>query len=538
MEIATDLTKSDIAQQILRLQGAPYSLADYLMFQDIFNTQYDRCVMRAGRQVSKTITMASSMVIESIITPYNSLIYVNASGAQTAAFSTSKLDPFLIHSPVVYSNLMRSKHCINNIFNKRFANFSEIRLSYFSESADRVRGFSGNKLYLDEIQDILFDAILDAEECLSASKNPTFVYAGTSKTLITSLEYFWDLSTQKRWVIKCEGCNKYNIPDKKNITKEGFVCKSCGKKLNTYLGKWYPTCTGDANDKTCDGYAIPQIIMPMHCNNPDKWRRLWDKFTSYPTSRFDNEVMGEPTGEGSQLITEELLQEMCIPTLKMLDHAAPENTKGAEYIVAGIDWGGSGMDGVSRTAISIYSVYPNSGEMIKIFCRVYSAGEPSQHVVDIARLCRVFNVSAIYGDHGNGNFAMSQLHTMLPDKQVVPVMYTEQSAPFRWDASGARFIVNRTILIDSFLLDIKTKKIRCFRYEDFKPFGQDLLNVKEVFLNEDRGISRRAWRHHPKKSDDVLHSMVFGWFGARVLMGAINFTMTHEVNTEDTLVFT
>jgi hypothetical protein len=88
------------------------------------------------------------------------------------------------------------------------------------------------------------------------------------------------------------------------------------------------------------------------------------------------------------------------------------------------------------------------------------------------------------------------------------------------------------------LLDIKTKKIRCFRYEDFKPFGQDLLNVKEVFLNEDRGISRRAWRHHPKKSDDVLHSMVFGWFGARVLMGAINFTMTHEVNTEDTLVFT
>jgi hypothetical protein len=528
-QIYSELTKSDIAERLLRLHGSPYSLNDYLMFRGIFNTPYEKCVMRAGRQVSKTITMAADMVLEAVLTPYNSLIYVNASGSQTTAFSTSKLDPFLIHSPIVYTNLMKSKHCINNVFNKRFANFSEIKLSYFSESADRIRGSSGTRLYVDEVQDILHDAIIDSEECLSAAKNPTVVYAGTSKTMITSLEYYWELSTQKRWVIKCTHCGKYNIPTKENIDRIGLVCKNCKSLLDTYSGFWHPTCTGTPEDKSCDGYSIPQIIMPMHCTNREKWLRLFEKYENYPTARFDNEVMGEPTGEGTQLITESMIIGMCIPTLKMLDYPAQENVRGAAYIVAGIDWGGSGIDGVSRTTISIYAVYPGVPEMIKIFCKVYSAGEPSQHVQDIAAICRTFDVTAIYGDHGNGNFALSQLHAMLPDKQVVPVMYTEQSAPFRWDQHGAKFIVNRTIMIDSFLFDIKAKKIKCFRYEDFKPFSQDLLNVKEVFLNASSGTTRRAWRHHPKKSDDVLHSMVFGWFGARVLMGDLNFTVDGAV---------
>lgn len=530
-KISTELTKSEVAERILCLQGSPYSLKDYLMFKDIFNTSYDKRVMRAGRQVSKTITIAADLVVEASLTPYNSLLYANASGSQTTSFSTSKLDPFLIHSPVIYNKLMKSKHCINNIYNKRFANFSEVRLSYFSESADRIRGYSANRLYVDEVQDILHDAIIDAEECLSASKNPTVIYAGTSKTMITSLEYYWELSTQKRWMIKCDSCGKYNIPDKSNIDKIGFVCKKCKSILDTYKGFWYPTCSGNPEDKGCDGYAIPQIIMPMHCCNPKKWSNLFDKFENYPSAKFDNEVMGEPTGEGTQLITESLIQEMCIPTLAMDDHPNGVNTRGSTYIVAGIDWGGSGLDGVSRTVLSIYAVYPGVPEIIKIFCKIYSAGEPSQHVHDIASVCRTFDVTSVYGDHGNGNFALSQLHTLLPNKQVVPVMYTEQAAPFRWDHHGQKFIVNRTIMIDSFLLDIKSKKIKCFRYEDFKPFSQDLLNVKEVFLNEANGMSRRAWRHHPKKSDDVLHSMVFGWFGSRVLMGDLNFTVEGVVES-------
>jgi hypothetical protein len=522
------VTPSDAAQKLLRLQGTNYSLKDYPMFVDIFNTPYTRRVMRAGRQVSKTITIAADIVTEAALSAYNSLIYINASGSQTTSFSTSKLDPFLVHSPVIYQSLMQSKHCIDNIYNKRFGNFSELRLSYFSESADRIRGASAKRLYVDEIQDILYDAIIDAEECLSAAVEPRFTYAGTSKSVVTSLEYLWEQSTQKQWIIKCDGCGKWNIPSKENIYKEGFMCKNpkCHTRLDTYTGLWHSFCPGDPKDKLYDGYDIPQVIMPMHCNNPVKWEQLFNKFESYPSYKFDNEIMGKPVGEGDQPITVELIQKMCLESLQMYPKVCPENSTGASFIVAGADWGGSGVSGTSRTTLSIYAVYPERAEYIKIFCKVYGAGEPTQHLQDIALVLRAFRVTILYGDHGNGNFAMSQLASYVPDIQIIPVMYTEQAAPYKWDSHARRFTVNRTVMIDTLLVDIKKSKVRTFRYSDFKPFSEDLLNVREDYINEARGISRRVWRRHPKKPDDVLHSMVFGWFAARVASGDLDFCVS------------
>ena len=137
-EIATGLTVAEIAQQLLRLQGNPYSLADYPMFRDIYNSGAARRVMRAGRQVSKSVTLAGDMVLATVLAPYVPVIYCNSSASQTASFSTSKLDPFLNQSPVVYHNFMRDRRrIIDNVYSKRLANYSEIILSYFSESADR-----------------------------------------------------------------------------------------------------------------------------------------------------------------------------------------------------------------------------------------------------------------------------------------------------------------------------------------------------------------------------------------------------------------
>ncbi len=56
---------------------------------------------------------------------------------------------------------MKGKEIIDNVYNKRLRNFSEIIMSYFSESADRVRGRSGQVMYLDEVQDMLWDAMID-----------------------------------------------------------------------------------------------------------------------------------------------------------------------------------------------------------------------------------------------------------------------------------------------------------------------------------------------------------------------------------------
>ena len=179
----------------------------------------------------------------------------------------------------------------------------------------------------------------------------------------------------------------------------------------------------------------------------------------FPSYKFLNEIMGLPQGEGDVAITEEMLREICIENLPILDKKCPQNAQGASYIVAGIDWGGGGFSGISRTVLSIYAVYPDREEIVKIFGKIFSQGEPTKHVEEIAFYLRSFMTNMVFGDHGGGNFAMSQLRQLVPDIRVIPVMYTDQSAPFKWDERAGRYTVNRTIMIDAFLSDLKTKKI-------------------------------------------------------------------------------
>lgn len=530
-EVKLNLTIADIAQKILSLRGEPYSLKEYPMFRDILNSPHRRKLMRSGRQVSKTTIIAADMCVNVTITPYKQVIYCNSSSDQTKSFSNSKLDPFLQLSPYIYHNAMRGKRIIDNVFNKRLSNFSEIIMSYFADSADRVRGRSGQVMYLDEIQDMLYDAMVDAEECLSAAPNPKFIYAGTSKNMNTPLEFLWSESTQKEWVIKCQGCNKHNRPSHENIGKTGLICKNCGHALNTFEGQWISF--SEKKDNFVDGYWIPQIIMPMHCMSDAKWAQLLSKREIYAPVKFDNEVMGLPHGEGESPITEDMLKNMCMPKLPMLDRASRENADGAQFIAAGIDWGGGGIAGVSRTVLSIYAVYPEKPLFVKIFGKIFTEGEPAAHVDDIAMWLGRFGCHMVCGDHGGGNFAMSALSGRIGGHiRLVPVMYSDASAPCRWDENARRYVVNRTVLIDCFFTDIKRGMVKAFNWGQFEPFARDILNIHQEVIGEDRGITKRVWRHDPRKPDDSLHSMVFGWLASRVLSGRMDFAVMKNPDDE------
>ncbi len=81
-----NIRPSDVAQSTLRLLGYPYSLENYPMFVDILNSPYTRRLMRSGRQVSKTITLAADILTEGTTHPHLPMIYANASSKQTSAF--------------------------------------------------------------------------------------------------------------------------------------------------------------------------------------------------------------------------------------------------------------------------------------------------------------------------------------------------------------------------------------------------------------------------------------------------------------------
>ncbi len=515
------LKTSDIAEGILHLEGSPYSLDNYTLFKKPINSTASHVVFRTGRQVSKTVTIASLLTSRACVTPHLKAIYTNVTSAQSTSFSNSKLAPFLLYSPVVYGVLMKGHHVTNNVFNKLFSNGASARITYFADSADRIRGESASDIYFDEVQDVLISAIRECEECASAQESPRFMYAGTSKSIITTLESLWEYSTQEEWIIYCDACGKWNIPDKDNIGLTGVVCKKCDKPLNVRNGQW--ESFGGNKNTMYEGYHIPQIALPLHAENPKKWKALLHKREQYSDTQFDNEVMGLPSGIGERLITEPLLRAASVPTLVMQNKRTLPEWQSGELAIAGIDWGGGGMDGVSNTVLKIFKVLPERDETILMFGKKFGGGEPSKHVDEIAHYLRIFDVEACYGDKGGGNFAASQLRLQLAKTRYVPVQYTEQSAPFRWDNKAGCFNVNRTIMIDATVSGLKNGKIRCVRWEDFKPFAMEFLNVHEEIIGEASGKPRRAWRHYHAKSDDALHAMVFGYFAARVIMGKLDF---------------
>lgn len=519
-EIVTDLTAAELAESLLQLQGQPYSLGNYPMFRDIFNSNAKKRLMKSGRQVSKTVTLAADMLTKKVCSPFHKTIYCNASDKQTKSFSTSKLDPFLLHSPMVKDVLMDSPDVISNVYYKRFANASEIKLSYISDTGDRIRGESADELELDEIQDMLIDAIIDVEECLSAAKDPRHLYAGTSKSVNNVIEFYWNISTKNEWMIPCDSCNSYNLPDMKNIGKKGIICKKCGRPLDTYKGFWYSTARAeDASRIQFDGYHIPQIILPMHCLNEGKWETLLGKLDTYPDYKFMNEVMGIPSGEGSSLITESALRDIAIPQLAMTDYLTKANSEGSAYIVAGIDWGGGGQDGTSRTVLMICAVYPNLSRVVFIYGKIYMSKDFDSNVKDIAEICRKFHVTWIYGDWGGGIAALSQISKLVGSTRVIPVMYNNSGIPYKWDNVNNRALVNKVDMIDNFILDIKNGFINTVRWEDFRPFALDYLNVYEEVTRE----GRRFWARYPSLPDDSLHASIYAWLGARTLMGNLTF---------------
>ena len=144
--------------------------------------------------------------------------------------------------------------------------------------------------------DISFLPII--HETISASKSYGLIaYAGTPKSLDNTIEKLWLDSSMSEWVIKCPhaGCGKWNIPALEHdlvkmigpahdgISEKcpGVVCAVCQKPMNPRpysqggTGRWVHR--HPEKRWSFAGYHVPQIIMPMHYADQEKWQKLIDK---------------------------------------------------------------------------------------------------------------------------------------------------------------------------------------------------------------------------------------------------------------------
>lgn len=486
-----------------------------------------------GRQVAKTTTAANLTVVDSIRTPHFKTLFLSPSSAQTRKFSNSRLQKVIHSSPLIKETFV-SSNMTNNVFEQMLSNWSEITLSYAVDDPDRVRGTSSDRNLLDEIQDIVYDAVIPVvNECMSASEYAYSFYTGTPKTMENTIECLWQKSTQSQWIMQCEGCSKWQfINSPKSMGKSGIICLNCGKSLNPRYGKWY-SFNPKAN---MEGYRIPQLILPANNESQERWDRILQKYETYSESKFDNEVLGKSSSFGSRYVSEDDLLRLCKDYY--VDFPLPGKAmKGLRVLAAGVDWGGGGDTSnglVSRTVLWVFGL-DKDYRLRTVYFKIFAGDNPSQDVDEIAKICKEIGVQYVIGDAGGGAIANARLRDALGPHRVGQSQYgggQGYSQLIRWSNNTNRYLVNRTAAVDSYMISLKNQEVI---FPNVRQMGvpiQDILNEYEDIVNQGKGShERKVWRHAATAPDDCLHAQIYAWLAMKVLQNSVE--LYEQRNEED-----
>lgn len=550
MSLPIITTRADWAQNVLCLNGVPFSLADYPFYTDIYNSEADVLLLKTGRQVAKSTSISNFIITECCTRPFWKALFISPSQEQTQRFSNGRVGSTIFYSPEI-RNRWVSKELSSRVFHREFTNGSEITFSFASDDPDRVRGVSADRVCYDEVQSIETDAVVPViNECLANSDYSRELYCGTPLTLENGIEQIWGWSTQTEWVMRCSACNKlqYFITEK-CIGKKGPICLHCSAYIDVRNGHWVDMNVYGANHrgKKVKGYHISQFMLPKNVpvSMPSdeanqklalkRWQRILAKYETYTPARFKNEVIGISDAIGTRLISQEELEALCKDyTVDEFPNATMLATD-SRGVVAGVDWSGGGTQGTSRTVLWIWGIthggQQHNFKLKTLYFKVYPETNPISGgvVTNIAEMCNRFNVSLVIGDAGEGALANSNLREMLGPHRAMQVQYrgamnaSASSRAFYWNKID-RFLADKTQMIDNYLLFVKREGVIFPSIKQMQIPIKDMLSVYEEVTKQ----GRKVWRHAASQPDDSLHAQVFGWMAAKFLTLDPLFTYNGE----------
>jgi len=514
------LLRSELSTRLLFLDGAPFSLHDYPFYPTIYDGKDQGLLLKTARQVAKSTTLCNFTVSESIGTPHFRTLYVSPSQEQTQTFSNTRIAKVVQYSPLV-RRFFTTREFTSRTMLRMFKNGSEVKFTYACDDPDRARGNTADRLAIDEVQDVLYDAVIPVLiECMGNSKYGYETYAGTPKTMENTIEYLWSISTQTEWVMRCSGCGNWNFIDSAaSIGLTGPICLRCGKNLQPREGCWYsfnpdPKVASDAPVKggvKIKGYHISQPMLPLNNEDPSRWQRLLNKLERYSETKFKNEVLGVSDAIGARLISKQELEDLC----KDYDiyRTAPTNAQHYSHVCAGIDWSGGGVEGVSRTVIWIFGV-TDDHRLKTLYFRIYPIVNPITIVEDIIEVLRSYNVELTLGDRGEGHLPNKIVQQAMGRTRVAQVSYGMQAKPIVWAEDADCYRADRTTLMDNYFMVLKRGGVIYPRINYMKDPITDVLNLYEEVTSS----GRKVWRHAPTQPDDCFHAQLFAWLAAKIVM--------------------
>ncbi len=509
-------------------------------------------VERPGGIVTHNSTsLAAQGVVFSNSIPYFSTLYVTPLFEMVRRFSHNYVRQFLEESPA--RRLFLGSKTMNSVLQRNFKNGSAMYFSYAFLDAERTRGIPADKNVIDEVQDMNYDFLQIIHETLSGSPYALKQYAGTPKSLDNTIEKLWQDSSQAEWMIKCHhgGCNHWNVPAAdwdlremigpwhRDISEKcpGVVCAMCQKPLMPRTGRWVHRHPERRWSQA--GYHVPQIIMPMHYGNHEKWDALKGKeqgrANTTPTT-FLNEVCGESCDAGSKLVTVTELKAACI--LPWPNRAAKAKKKIKQYVkrIVSVDWGGGGgsvrgsagktgeqkRERTSFTTIAVLGMLPN-GKIDVIWghrsVRSHDWEYEARLVLEAMKEFECSHIAHDYSNAGEGRLVMLY-QSGLPPTSILNMRYqgfghnilnyheaTDDHPHDWWALDKARSLVTTCMCI-------KYGLIRFFEYDyvsaDQAGLLEDFLALIEEKVDSRLGSDTYVIVRNPNKSDDFAHSVNMG----------------------------
>ena len=508
------------------VEGKKINLELYAPMKFVYNLSPKELLILAGRQIGKSIYLGSKSSSKSILVPNDRILYVAPLESQVKTWSKTKLQRIIDDSPNIKKFFPKRD---SNVFFKQNTLGSYIELTFASMASSepaRVRGKSADDLFIDETQDIIPDAVPVIKETTTSSLNPSITYTGTAKSEDNLTGVLWKNFTQIEFVYKCPSCSKLNIIERANIGEKGLICKYCKKPLRQDLAKFM--IVSDKKDPTKVAVRLPQVIMPIH-QTETKWADVWDKFQTYSPDKFNQEVLGIPTGAGKRFLTWEHLKKLCDQNRSMArGYEQDFQLKYRNRIFMGIDWSGEGIDEQikSRTAILIMG-HKVDGNIDVLYGEIIPPGDPDGTLERVKQLAYAFRVMSIGADAGMGAYQNAILTREFGLNVVTQLRYvSSHTNPFKIQNKYAGIVsIDKTSAIDTIMGILKGDfpypplkvsainknsplQIRWPKFSESKPFFNDIM----AEFTQETKAGNKIWTHSPDTPDDSLHALVFGFF--------------------------
>ena len=505
---------SIFAESIYKLDGRPFRLTDRHYLKPIYDGGIENGMIMSGRQVEKSTTNSTHIANHMLLMPNFKGLYFAPLTSQVKEFSNERLGKLFEYSQLdVIKREFIDKKDSQAVFLKEIKKTnSTIYLKHCYGLGDNIRGITVNGIWGDEIQDIHIDALPVIKECQAhaleaGSRNRVTWYTGTPKTYSNTIQQKWDQSSQAEWVVKCPHCNTYQVMGIKNLTPDKFVCRKCKMELpkrSIINGLWVEK----APKREFKGFRISQLMVPWITTQD-----IWTKYTDYSADKFHNEVLGRSYENAEKPFTALELEKISANNLKLYGRAEGEFAN--RKVFMGVDWGTGER---SFTVVSIYS-RNNNGKFQLLYIKRYAVGEEldwdNYQFKHICMLFQLFNVTFAIVDWGFVYEKYKKLQSVFGIGRVSACYYSfNQKDRIKYDQKQARWIVNRTQVMQEYVVAVKKEEIVWpgGSRSEFSPWLYDhhLCEQAEYRKSEKTGRSEDLMYTHPEgQPDDCVHSGVY-----------------------------